>query len=79
MTDVKERSDVEVIFDRVNVLGDKARLVRDKASKLRSLPSADILEKCSEPQDFASDIKSRLGTIEGILNEAAESLTRFAG
>ncbi len=79
MTDDKERSDIEVIFDKVSVLGGKARLVRDKAFNLRSLPSVDVIEKCSEPQDFASDIKSRLDTVEEVLDEAAESLTRFMG
>ncbi len=79
MTDVREQSDIEEIFDKISVLGGKARLVRDKAFKLRSRPSVESCEKCSEPSDFASDIKSRLGTIEDVLDEASESLTRFVG
>ena len=79
MTDVREQSDIEEIFDKISVLGDKARLVRDKASKLRSQPSAIAHEGFPESPDFASDIKSRLGIIEDVLDEAAESLTRFVG
>ncbi len=82
MTDVKEQSDIGEIFDKVDVLSGKARLIRDKAFKLRSMPSVEDTEnteKCSETLDFASDIKSRLGTIEGNLDEAVELLTYFVG
>ncbi len=79
MTDDKEQSDVEEIFDKISVLGGKARLVRDKVFKLRNIPSVETCEGSSEAPDFASDIKRRLGIIEDALNEAAESLTRFAG
>jgi len=75
-----EKSDVEEIRQRADLIGEKAALIRDKAFSLRNIAKPEPEPgKVTEVGDFASEIKNRLGTIQSILNEASESLGRFAG
>ncbi len=80
MSDTVEKSDVEEIRQRADLISEKAALIRDKAFSLRNIAKPEPESgKLTETNDFASEIKNRLDTIQSTLNEASESLGRFVG
>ena len=77
-----EQSDVEEINNKADIIAEIADRIRSKAFSLRDLAKPEPEGKSGEARpagDFASEIKNRLDRIRHILDEAAESLGRFAG
>ena len=82
MSDTVEQSDVEEITNMVEIITERADQIKTKAFTLRQIQKPEPegkSAKIAEAGDFASDIKSRLTRIQKLLNEADESLARFAG
>ncbi len=80
MSDQVEQSDVEEITHMIEVITERADQVKTKAFTLRqNQKPEDALKTASDGGDFASDIKRRLSRIQDILDDAIESLCRFAG
>jgi DNA-binding ferritin-like protein len=80
MSNKVEQSDVEEITHMIEAIAERANQIKGKAFTLRQIQKPDDApEKTPEGGDFASDIKRRLGRIQNILDDANESLGRFAG
>lgn len=80
MSDKVEQSDVEEIMHMTESITERAGQIRTKAFSLRDLtkPEAEAA-KVDPAGDFASEFKRQLNHIQNTLDEAAESLARFAG
>ena len=64
----------------VEVITNRADQIKIKAFTLRQIQKPDDEgEKVAQTGDFASGIKRRLDRIQNILDDAIESLGRFAG
>ena len=81
MSDQVEQSDVEEITHMTEVITERAEQIRTKAFSLRNITKPEDAkgEVAAVRGDFASDIKCRLSRIQDILDDALESLGRFAG
>ena len=75
-----EQSDVEEIYGKADSIAEIAGRIRNKAFSLRNLAKPEVEDKKERAVgDFAAEIKGRLDGIQSVLNEAVESLGRFAG
>lgn len=75
-----EGPDVDQITHMIEVITERADQVRTKAFSLRNIAKPEVESKEEKRTgDFASEIKRRLNRIQDILDEAAESLSLFAG
>ena len=83
MSDQKvEQSDADEINHKADLIAEVADRIRTKAFLLRDLQKPTTegkMKKVESAEDFASAIKNRLDAIQSMLDEAVESLTRFAG
>lgn len=80
MPETVVQSDVAEITHMIEVIDERADTIRTKAFLLRNIAKPEPESgKIAQTGDFASETKRRLACIQSTLDEANESLGRFAG